>query len=218
MAEWWLGEVADDPAYETEITPVLMDLLRPQPHRRYLDLGCGEGRLMKEVGASGAAVVGVDVSAELARRASAHGPVALGRIPDLGFIAPDIFDGAFSVLVLEHLDAIAEFFTAVANVVRDGGVLVVVSNHPTWTAPESSPIADTDGEILWRPGGYFDGGYSDQAAGSGFIRFHHRSTSELVNAAATAGWSLEEMQEAPHPAAKGQEGIPRVLGVRWRRM
>lgn len=218
MAEWWLGEVTDDPAYETEITPVLMGLLRPQPHRRYLDLGCGEGRLMKEVVASGAEVVGVDVSPELARRASAHGPVALGRIPDLGFITRDAFDGAFSVLVLEHLDAFDEFFSAAASVVRSGGVLVVVSNHPTWTAPESTPIADTDGEILWRPGGYFDGGYTDQSAGSGFIRFHHRSMSELVNAAATAGWSLEEMQEAPHAAAKGQEGIPRVLGVRWRRM
>jgi len=38
----------------------------------------------------------------------------------------------------------------------------------------------------------------------------------LLNAAADAGWSLEEMVEQPHHNYEDQTGIPRLLACRWR--
>jgi malonyl-CoA O-methyltransferase len=44
---------------------VVMSLLPPVSGRRVLDVGCGTGRYMRLVGALGAEVVGVDLSAAM---------------------------------------------------------------------------------------------------------------------------------------------------------
>jgi hypothetical protein len=89
-------------------------------------------------------------------------------------------------------------------------------NHPVWTAPGSTPITDSDGETLWRPGGYFTEGISRLAAGEGTVVFHHRTMAAVLGTAADAGWSLEHIEERPHHGLRGQEGIPRLLACRWR--
>jgi hypothetical protein len=86
-----------------------------------------------------------------------------------------------------------------------------------WTAPGSTPITDADGEILWRPGEYFGTGTSEIRADKGTITFHHHSTSDLLNAAATAGWTLRQMIEQPHHQYADQAGIPRLMACRWAR-
>ena len=216
LSEWWLSEIVDDPAYEEVVTPLLLQTLQPEPGRTYLDLGAGEGRVMKNVARVGAAVFGVDINRELAHRATSSGPVVIGRLPDLGFIRDDSSDGAFCVLVIEHLNDHELLFRETSRVVKPGGVFVLVMNHPTWTAPGSTPITDIDGETLWRPGGYFSRGTTEEPAGDARVIFHHRSMADLLNAAAASGWSLEEMIEAPHHDVAEQGGIPRLLACRWR--
>src|SRR5690606_8028911 len=140
------------------------------------------------------------------------------------FLGSDSVDGVVLVLVLEHIRDEEHVLAEAARVTRPGGVLALVINHPIWTAPGSTPIQDTTGEILWRPGEYFSTGWSDEPAGEGTIRFHHRTISRLLNSAASAGWMLEEMVEEGvtdaqierTPGLRGQEHIPRLLGVRWR--
>lgn len=214
LTEWWLDEVADDPAYERVVTPLLLDVLEPQVGKIYLDLGCGEGRVMRSVGEAGATVHGVDLSPELAGRA---GSAVVAQLPGVPF-ADGSYDGVYSVLTLEHLIDHEAFFAEAARVARPGGVLALVINHPTWTAPESTPITDVDGEVLWRPGRYFELGETEVPAGEGRVVFHHRSMSQLLNAAAGAGWSLERMVEQPHHDYEDQAGIPRLLACRWHKL
>jgi hypothetical protein len=118
-------------------------------------------------------------------------------------------------LVLEHLADHVGFFASAADVVRQGGVLALVMNHSVWTAPGSTPITDTDGEVLWRPGDYMSDGLSEEPAGEGTIVFHHRSMGSLLNAAADAGWSLQRLIELPHHEFEDQVGIPRLMATRW---
>ena len=222
---WWLEELAGDPAYEEEIEPVLMALLQPQPGLLYLDLGCGEGRLMRSVKAVGSRVVGCDLSPLLLSRACRFGPVVRCSLPLLKWIKPSSFDGAYVGLVLEHLRDERSFFASAAAVVRPGGSLALVINHPVWTAPGSSPIEDLGGEVLWRPGRYFGRGFSRESAGSNKVTFYHRTMADLVNSASAAGWDLLRMEErgiSPAqikrvPDYEGQEHIPRLLGLRWTR-
>lgn len=216
LGEWWKAELAGDAAYEQVVTPLLLEVLQPQPGSVYLDLGCGDGRVMVPVSAAGAAPVGVEIAPDLARLASAKAPTVIDHLPDLNSIRSRSVDGAYSVLVLEHLPETASFFAGVARVVRPGGVFGLVINHPAWTAPGSTPITDEDGETLWRPGGYFEaGGSSEEPAGDSTVTFYHRTTAELLNAAAAAGWSLERMIEAPHHELEDQSGIPRLMACRW---
>lgn len=213
LAGWWLSEIADDPAYESVVTPALVDILEPLPEMSYADLGCGEGRVARSVEGLGSSVIGVDITIDLVWDAGVSGLVAdLAATP----FRDDTLDGAFSVLVLEHLESHSPFFREAARVVRPGGVLAIVSNHPVWTAPDSTPIQDDDGEVLWRPGEYFSHGATDVEVGGGVVRFHHRSMSEILTSAADAGWGLEKMIERPHHEFEAQSDIPRLLACRWR--
>ncbi|HUG08909.1 MAG TPA: methyltransferase domain-containing protein [Acidimicrobiia bacterium] len=213
LFEWWVSEVSEDPAYEEVVTPLLLQVLQPESGSRYLDVGCGEGRVMRTVEFRGASVVGLDLSYELVSRAGSGVVADMARMP----MRDHSFPGVYSVLTLEHVADHETFFSEAARVTTPGGVLALVINHPTWTAPGSTPIADSEGEILWRPGKYFSGGSSEVPAGESTVTFHHRSLGELLNAAAAAGWSLEEMVEQPHHGFDEQAGIPRLLACRWRR-
>ncbi|MGA7228328.1 MAG: class I SAM-dependent methyltransferase [Acidimicrobiia bacterium] len=216
LADWWEGEVAGDPAYEGVVTPLLLRILGPEAGKSYLDLGSGEGRVIRSVSETGAKVHGVEINRQLAALSGRAGPTMVGSLPDLGFLVEDAYDGAYAVLVIEHIPDHRRFFAETARVVSPGGVLALVVNHPTWTAPDSTPITDTDGEVLWRPGAYFSSGVVHEHAGGGHIVFHHRTMAELMNAAGAAGWCLDEMIELPHPDLIEQSGIPRLLGCRWR--
>jgi SAM-dependent methyltransferase len=224
LSDWWRTELLDDPAYEADVTPLILDLLNASGGERVLDVGCGEGRLMATLFSSGVAPVGVDISQDLLESARMFGPVVRHALPSLSTFRVGVFDGALVSLVLEHLDDEVALLSELARVVRPGGRLAVVVNHPVFTAPESAPIEESD-EVLWRPGRYFDRGYTDEKAGEGKIRFHHRTMAELLNAAADAGWSLTRMVERGatkaqiehHPPLATQRHIPRLLGLAWRR-
>jgi SAM-dependent methyltransferase len=212
LSAWWLSELESDPAYAEVVTPLLLEIFEPQGGRMYLDIGCGDGRVMKQLSDLGVITHGLDLSHDLAHRA---GSAVVGdaiRLP----MRDDTYDGVYSVLTLEHVVEHDRFMAEAARVTRSGGVLALVVNHPVWTAPDATPISDQFGEVLWRPGGYFTDGCTEMPAGDSSVIFHHRSMSVLLNAAADAGWSLEKMVEQPHHEYEDQAGIPRLLAVRWR--
>ncbi len=218
LAGWWQAEVAADPAYAEQVLPLLVETLRPEAGRRYLDLGCGEGQGMRAVGG---AVMGCDVSAGLLADAKDAGPVVRCRLPGgLDCFRSGAFDGAFAVLVLEHLPDLDAFFRAARRVVRYQGTLAVVANHPAFLAPGAGPFVDpADGEVLWRWGAYLRAGTTEEPAGERRVTFHHRPLAELLTAAGEAGWSLRWMAERPaesdDPLVAAQRHVPRLLAARW---
>ena len=79
---WDPDRYDDEHAFVAEYGRDLLDLLAPEPGERVLDVGCGTGRLTRQVADAGAAVVGLDASAEMVERArEAH--------PDLRFVRGD---------------------------------------------------------------------------------------------------------------------------------
>ncbi len=224
-SQWWLSEVTTDPSYPEDVLPLLLDILHPQPEGRYLDLGCGEGQGMRAVGAAGARVMGCDQDEVLLRHAVTAGPVVQCRLPDLAWLADDTVDGAFAVLVLEHVTEYGRLVAEAGRVVVDGGVLAVVVNHPAFTAPGAGPLIDpSDGEVTWRWGKYLEEGTSVEPAGAFNLTMQHRPLGVLLTTVAAAGWSLERLVErGSGPAAAdrdpllaAQRHIPRLLGVRFR--
>lgn len=222
LGEWWLRELASDEAYENVVTPLVVGLLQPGQGEVILDAGCGEGRLMGAVLASGANVIGVDFETKLLAFAATHGAVIRAELQHLP-VRDDVMDAVFVSLVLEHLEVHEPAIREWSRVLRPGGRLVLVANHPMFTAPESAPIYDIDRELLWRPGRYFDRGFTEEPTGEGKIRFYHRTTADLLNTAAGFGLRLDrfvelgpsEHQIAAFPSLADQRHIPRLLGVRW---
>jgi ubiquinone/menaquinone biosynthesis C-methylase UbiE len=213
--------VHDDPAYEGDVHPILSELLVGTSGRT-IDLGCGEGQGMRLVGGE---VIGTDLSAQLLRSARVTAPVVLAVLPELSWLRDASIDRAFSIYLVDLIADHDTFFAETARVIKPGGHLIVIINHPVFTAPGSAPFIDEDGQVLWRWGTYFEPGSSTEPAGEGSVEFFHRPVADLLTSAARSGWMLEEMIErglseetiARIPGYVGQEHVPRLAGFRWRR-
>lgn len=224
IAQWWRDEVATDPVYIDDIAPMLARLIAA-PTGLILELGCGDGQWLRWLGSELGQGIGCDRSADLLRGVAVDHPVAVCELPDLNWLRDGTVGAAFSVFVLDLIEDEHAFFTEAARVVRTGGQLVVIINHPIFTAPNSGPFMDPDLDVFWRWGAYLDHGASDVPAGSQTVTMFHRPVGDLLTAAADSGWRLEEAIESPlgaaaierEPSYRGQEGIPRFLGMRWRR-
>lgn len=224
IAQWWKDEVATDPVYADDIAPML-DRLLVEPLDPILELGCGDGQWLGRFGSDIGSVIGCDRAADLLRVVAEVHPVAVCELPAMNWVRDDAIGAAYSVFVLDLIEDEATFFVEAARVVRTGGQLVVIINHPIFTAPDSGPFMDPDLDVFWRWGAYLNHGASDVPAGPRTVTMYHRPVGDLLTAAAASGWRLEEAIEAPlgaaaierEPSYRGQEGIPRFLGMRWRR-
>ncbi len=118
--------------------PAMLDLVRPRPGLRLLDLGCGTGCLAGAADALGSDVIGVDFAGNMVAQART-------RFPGIDFQEGDIlslpfdresFNAVLANIVLFHVTdpdkAIAEAF----RVLRPGGRFVF--SH--WCAPDRSPL------------------------------------------------------------------------------
>lgn len=224
IADWWVDAVHDDPGQSVDTHDLLADLCTPTSGLA-LDLGCGEGQGMRVVAG---AVIGVDLSARLLARARRVGPVVQARLPELTWVRSRSVDRVVSVGLLDLIGDHQLFFAETARVVRPTGHLVVVINHPVMTSPDSMPLVDPHGEILWRWGNYLVPGTLPHHAGglanSPMVELHHRPLGVLLTAAAAAGWVLDAMVErGPSPTSfdhepgdHGHDQIPTLAGFRWR--
>jgi SAM-dependent methyltransferase len=89
-----------------------------------VDLGCGTGRYLSQIGLP---VVGLDITAAMLELASVHGcPLVRADLESLPF-ADRALDGAFARHSYLHLpkDRAAAAFAEVRRVLRDGGALVL---------------------------------------------------------------------------------------------
>ena len=111
----------------------LVASLEPLEGRRVLDLGCGKGRFSTRLGAAGARVVGLDLSAAMLAEAKSLDRVRASarRLPFSG----ESFDAVVAVEVFEHLTALRTVLEESRRVLMPGGVLVVVDkNAGSWNA------------------------------------------------------------------------------------
>ena len=222
IAAWWRREATTDPAYREDVEPML-ERLMPPGSGLTMEFGCGEGQWLRWLNETGGSAFGCDRSLLLLADAVDAAPVVCARLPGLPWLRDGSLDAALSVFVLDVLEDAVTFLSEAARVVRRGGWLIVVINHPGFTAPGSGPVVDLDGEVLWRWGSYLTDGSSKHPAGSGHVVFYHRSLARLLTTAANSGWALELLEESSlgagaierQPAYAGQEGIPRFLGARW---
>ncbi len=141
----WVLHDADLDAISANVSGLLLAACAPAPGERALDVGCGAGAstfaLAAAVGASGA-VLGVDISAPLLRRAEER-RAALGA-GNVAFALADAQDhrfepGAFDLAasrfgVMFFADPVAAFRNIAAGL-RPGGRIAFAA----WAGPEANP-------------------------------------------------------------------------------
>lgn len=112
-------------SFVTESGSDLVDELRPQPHERILDVGCGTGALTAEIAKHCREVVGIDKSHDMVRKAKREHPqlrFVEGDVVDMVFDAP--FDAVFSNAALHWMQPPELVAARIAGALVRGGRFV----------------------------------------------------------------------------------------------
>jgi SAM-dependent methyltransferase len=133
---------------------MLRRFLQPAAGDRIVDLGCGSGRVLAWAEASGADLLGVDVSPYFAPEAARRFDLVLGDLRRLP-LRSGAFTKAWSLDVLEHLspDALADMLAEANRVLADDGALFVYT-HVRKNGPLASGVRAVNalGHLLERLG------------------------------------------------------------------
>jgi len=191
--------------------------LLPPPGRLTLDVGCGEGRLSRDLKALGHNVVGLDASPTAVEAALAADPdieVHVGDAAQLPF-ATGCADLAVAFMSLQDVDDAAGAIRELGRVLDSGGRLCLAIVHPINsvgqfdTMEPDSPFTIT--------GQYFEPyRYRDVIERDVRIVFEswHRPLSWYSDALAEAGLLVERLSEVRVP----DEAITEPRGRRWQRL
>ena len=217
-ADDWIALTHEDPQYELLNKPSFLDLV-PPPGRLTIEVGCGEGRMARELRALGHRVLGVDASPALARAAHEHEvslPVAVGDISHLPVAtgAADIVVCFMVLMDIEDLDgAVAEL----ARVMTADGTLCIAILHPIMTSGLFVPGDEY--------GTFYMGEYAKpmrhvleierRAGGTFTFRVEHRPFESYGRACEAAGLAITALREPlPSPElAEAREELSRARRV-----
>jgi SAM-dependent methyltransferase len=132
-AAWidWARSPGTDHFFHRFGFPALLELI-PPPGRLTVDIGCGEGRVARELIARGHRVVGIEGSPTLADAARTADPpvevhVADARAMPLADGAADLAVASMMLLNVDDLDAVV---AEVARVLAPGGRFCFSTTHP----------------------------------------------------------------------------------------
>lgn len=144
VAAWYDEYLADEDSYQQQvILPNLLRIVDPKRDQRILDLACGQGFFTAHFAASGAGVMGVDISPELIQtaRKKIRMPNVVFEVSSahkLGFLRNSTFDTVVSVLATQNIKELDETFAECERILKPGGRLVLVINHPAFRVPQAS--------------------------------------------------------------------------------
>jgi SAM-dependent methyltransferase len=189
--------------------------LVPVPGRLTVDLGCGEGRLARDLRAAGHRVLAVDYSPAMARATATHPaapvPAVVGdaaRLP----LATGCADVAVAFMSLQDVDALADAVREAGRLLVAGGRLALAIVHPVNSAGRfRGERSDPDRPFV------IDGSYLeprrtvDAVDRDGLVMtFHseHRPLEAYTEALARAGFVIERLREPTE----------REPGSPWRRV
>lgn len=192
--------------------------LVPSPGRRTLDVGCGEGRLSRDLKKLGHDMVAVDVAPTMLAAAHEADPDLETHLADAAALpfADGTFDCVVAFMSLQDVDDLEGAVGEAARVLEPGGRLCIAVVHPLNSAGRF------DGDEADSPftigGSYLEHWfYADEIARDGlemtFVSAH-RPLQVYTAALSEAGLVIERLREPAVP----DSAISRPRSRRWQRI
>jgi SAM-dependent methyltransferase len=192
--------------------------LMPPPRGRTLDLGCGEGRLSRDLKAVGHDVVAVDGAPTMvaaAREADPELEVQLADAASLPF-ADATFGCVVALMSLQDIDDLGGAIGEVARVLTPRGVFCAAIVHPL--SSSGTFVDDTPDSGFLIDGSYFEPShYVDEFSRDGVdvtMASVHRPLQDYTECLAAEGFVIERLREPAVP----EHGIWNERSRRWQRL
>jgi SAM-dependent methyltransferase len=191
--------------------------LLPAPVGLTLEVGCGEGRVARDLAAIGHRVVGVDRSHTLVRLAAAAATPRLvvadaARLP----LRAASFELVVAFMSLQDMDDMRSAVIEVGRVLVPGGRLCLAVVHPINAAGQFESMEDGAPYVI--EGSYFERRrYTDTVERDGLsMTFHqgHWTLEDYFSALEAAGLITEAVREPVPGTGRRWDRIPLFLHIR----
>jgi SAM-dependent methyltransferase len=218
--EWITWARTGIDTYDTFHRDAFLPLI-PPPGRLTVDVGCGEGRVSRDLRALGHRVLAVDLSPTMARAAATHPkkpvPAVVAdatRLP----LASRSADCAVAFMSLHDIDHMPAAVREIARILADGGRLIIAIVHPINSAGRFTGDKADPGRPFVIEGSYLQPErYVDTVVSDGLtVTFHgeHRPLQAYTEALADAGLVIERLREPTNPdPAKPWHRVPLFLNI-----
>ncbi len=144
VAGWYneLLEEGEDTYQEKVIRPNLLRILNVKKGEEIIDIGCGQGYFSRALSQAGAKVLGIDVGGQLIKLASEQASKTekflVLSAEKLTGVQDNRFDAGICILALQNIKNLTAAISEMSRVLKHGGRLVLVLNHPTFRVPGAS--------------------------------------------------------------------------------
>ena len=143
VAGWYDQLLEGEGTYQRElILPNLLRLMEIDSRETVLDLACGQGFFAREFYKKTKHIIGVDASNSLIGIARQNSPKDLefriAQADAMPFIDELAVDKVAIVLAMQNIENIQGVAKECARVMKPGGMLYVVLNHPAFRVPKES--------------------------------------------------------------------------------
>lgn len=150
VASWYDNLIKSDDSYQNKvILPNILRLLDIKKDEIILDLACGSGFFSNEFQKRGAKVIGVDIGEELINIAKKNYKdinFYVSSSNDLHFLKDNSINKITIILALQNIEDIKGTIKECYRVLKNGGKLFIVINHPAFRIPKKSSWVFDDKE------------------------------------------------------------------------
>lgn len=179
--------------------PIIMELLGSVAGLRFLDLGCGDAALGRELLAhDNVQYVGIDGSQNMIAAAQHSlygtvGTVVLHTIEDWTY--PDAaFDCVVSRLALHYVADLAALCRMIYTTLIPGGRFIFSVEHPVITSSDQGWTSGTPRQA-WLVDNYFDTGLRETQWLGATVQKYHRTVEDYFMTLQAVGFTIEQLRE-----------------------
>jgi ubiquinone/menaquinone biosynthesis C-methylase UbiE len=143
VASWYDELLKGDDSYQAKVVvPNLLRVLNIKKGENIYDLACGQGYFANIFAHEGANVIASDLSKNLIETAKKNTKEKINfyitpahRAP---FLKDDSIDTVVIVLAIQNIENVGDVFAECNRILKKGGRIVLVLNHPSFRIPQGS--------------------------------------------------------------------------------
>jgi ubiquinone/menaquinone biosynthesis C-methylase UbiE len=197
--------------------------LVPAPAELTVDIGCGEGRVGRDLLELGHKVLGIDRSPTMIDALANHPTSVPAVVADAVQLplADASADCAIAFMSLQDIDDMRAAVKEAARVLKDGRHLVLAIVHPVYSGGEFSNTDTNACFVLSQPYFKFERRTRNDVRGDMTMVFdrQHRPLHEYAQALTEADFIIEQLHEVTEPdETKLRNRVPMFLDIRAKRL